>query len=222
MVTNEAGTALGWGYESEKEERSTAVHEAGHAVCSYLYMDGHESTRLSIRRRGETGGHHQAIQTEERSFKTRDELFADLVWGLGAYAAEQTFYGNNTQGVGGDLQMASHLAATMVGRWGMAPLCLDRDPSELRKLEILGKKLLTVAGPGDIQLPPDKRRDEALLIGHAFQVAYTAVVTNKHAVAKVADRLVRDKEIFGNDVEALLANAGLTKPDAAKYLWPTL
>ncbi len=222
MVTNEAGTALGWGYESEKEERSTAIHEAGHAVCSYLYMDGHESTRLSIRRRGDTGGHHQAIQTEERSFKTRDELHADLVWGLGAYAAEVAFFGHNTQGVGGDLAGVSGLAGTMVGRWGMAPLCLDRDVATLRKLETLGKKLLTVAGPGDIQLPPDKRKDEAIIVGHAFVTAYTAVQTNKQAVSKVAAKLVEEKEIFGNDVTALLDGAGLTKPADGEWVWPSL
>ncbi len=222
MVTNEAGTALGWGYESAKEEMSTAVHEAGHAVCSFLYMEEHESTRLSIRRRGETGGHHQAIGTEERTFKTRDELFSDLVWGLGAYAAEQAFYGHNTQGVGGDLGQCSALAGTMVGRWGMAPLCLERPEDEKRKIATLGKKLLAVAGPGDIPLPPDKRTDEALLVGHAFLVAYTTIMSNKAAVGKIATRLVEEKELFGDDVEALLRGAGLTKPAPGEFVWPRL
>jgi cell division protease FtsH len=56
MVTVEAGTALGWGYESEEEERSTAIHEAGHAVCSYLYEKGTEAVRLSIKKRGRRAG----------------------------------------------------------------------------------------------------------------------------------------------------------------------
>jgi ATP-dependent Zn protease len=220
MVTTEAGTALGWGYESEKEERSTAIHEAGHAVCSYLFMENYESTRLSIRRRGETGGHHQAIQTEERSFKTRDELFHDLIWGLGAYAAEVVFYGHNTQGVGGDLGSCSGLAGTMVGRWGMSPLASDELPRDvLRRMEKLGKRLLSVGNFGDVQLPPDKRRDEALLLGHAFLIAYATIIKNKDAVRKVAEALVEKKELFGNDVMELLKSVGLEKP-ADEIVWP--
>jgi ATP-dependent Zn protease len=222
MVTNEAGTALGWGYESEMEERSTAIHEAGHAVCSYLFMEDHESTRLSIRRRGETGGHHQAIGTEERTFRTRDELFSNLIWGLGAYAAEIVFYGHNTQGVGGDLGSASALAGTMVGRWGMAPILppnLSRD--DLRSMEKLGKQLLTIGNPGDIPLPPDKRRDEALLLGHAFLIAYNTILQNKNAVGEIASRMVEEKEVFGDDVMDLLKGAGLKKPEGT-HQWPNL
>src|SRR4051794_4919288 len=51
MTTVEAGVAVGQPY-AKHEERSIAVHEAGHAVCSHLYMENRMSTRLSIRKRG--------------------------------------------------------------------------------------------------------------------------------------------------------------------------
>jgi ATP-dependent Zn protease len=76
------------------------------------------STRLSIRKRGESQGHHAAIATEERFSKFRHEMVGDLVWSLGAMAAEREFYGENTNGVGGDLHSATTRVASMVGDGG--------------------------------------------------------------------------------------------------------
>lgn len=228
MVTIEAGTALGWGYESAREEYSTAIHEAGHAVAAHLWKNGTESTRLSIQRRGQTGGHHQAVDTVERAFHDREELFADLVWGLGSYAAEVAFFGHNTQGVGGDLQSASWLAGTMVGRWGMPPFevadlsDLDRRKT-LKKLEELGTRLLAVAGPGDTALPAAKYRSEAILVGQAYYAAWRTVTHNKAAIGQIADRLVEEKEIYGDDLMNLLNEVGLEIPmwkDFSLEEWP--
>ncbi|MDQ3895573.1 MAG: AAA family ATPase, partial [Actinomycetota bacterium] len=51
MTTLESGTAVGIEY-IPAETRAVAIHEAGHAVAGHVYMQGAESTRLSIRMRG--------------------------------------------------------------------------------------------------------------------------------------------------------------------------
>ena len=65
MTTVESGVAIGQPYPKH-EERATAIHEAGHAVCGHVYMENLLSTRLSIRKRGSSGGHHQAMAIEDR------------------------------------------------------------------------------------------------------------------------------------------------------------
>ncbi|HUE26637.1 MAG TPA: AAA family ATPase, partial [Solirubrobacteraceae bacterium] len=114
MTTVEAGTAVAIDYIPE-ETRAVAIHEAGHAVNGHLYMKDVLSTRLSIRKRGESLGHHQAIETQERFSSWRSEEFSKLVWTLGAMAAEHVFYGENSTGVGGDVMSATARAAWMVG-----------------------------------------------------------------------------------------------------------
>ena len=79
------------------------------------------SPRLSIRKRGGSLGHHQAIEKEERFSSWRHEEVGKLVWTLGAMAAEHVFYGENSTGVGGDVQSATARAAWMVGMCGMGP-----------------------------------------------------------------------------------------------------
>ncbi|MEA2386698.1 MAG: cell division protease FtsH, partial [Thermoleophilaceae bacterium] len=120
MTVVESGTAVGVQY-TEGEAKATAIHEAGHAVAAHVYRPNVESSRLSIKMRGRSHGHHQSFEKEERFGHFQSELFADLIHGLGAMAAEHVFYAENTNGVGGDLFGATSDAATMVGQWGMAP-----------------------------------------------------------------------------------------------------
>ena len=139
MTTVESGVAIGQPYPKH-EERATAIHEAGHAVCSHVYMENLLSTRLSIRKRGRSGGHHQAMAIEDRFGSWRSEEFGELMWVLGAMSAEIVFYGQNTNGVGGDLGMATNQAARMVGAAGMAPAPIDlsdriADPEARKKAE---------------------------------------------------------------------------------------
>ena len=82
MTTIESGTAQGIDYVPD-ETRAVAIHEAGHAVASHVYMADVLSTRLSIRKRGGSLGHHQAIEKEERFSSWRHEEVGKLVWTLG-------------------------------------------------------------------------------------------------------------------------------------------
>ncbi len=120
MTTVETGFAIGVTYIPE-ETRAVAIHEAGHAVTGHVFMKDSLSTRLSIRMRAGSLGHHQAIEKDERFSAWRSEQVARLIWTLGAMAAEEVFYGENSTGVGGDVQSATRLACAMVGMWAMGP-----------------------------------------------------------------------------------------------------
>jgi len=61
MTTIESGTAVGIEYIAS-ETKAVAIHEAGHAAAGHVFMHGAESTRLSIKMRGGSLGHHQALE----------------------------------------------------------------------------------------------------------------------------------------------------------------
>jgi ATP-dependent Zn protease len=231
MTTIEAGTAVGVEYV-EREMRAVAIHEAGHAVAGHLAMEGAESTRLSIRMRGGSLGHHQAREKEERFSRFRSEEMARLVWGLGAMAAERVFYGEHSNGVGGDVQSATAQAAFMVGASGMGPEPLDvpefadETPEESReriqkRLREIGTQIMnrtSAGGPFD-QNPiagvlgdPDKRKMVAEILGAAYLTAHNVVARNREAVERVANELIVRKEIFGDDLLELLDRQKLQKP----------
>ena len=160
MTTVESGTAVNIEYP-EEDTRAVAVHESGHAAASHVYMKGSESTRISIRMRGESLGHHQAAEQVERFSQWRSDQMATLIWGLGAMAAERVFYNQTTSGVGGDIQTVTRLAALMVGAAAWAPsrststkASTRRRRRVLKRFEVIGLKLMNA--PWD---RPGPRRD---------------------------------------------------------------
>ncbi len=240
MTTVEAGTAVAVDYVPE-ETRAVAIHEAGHAVNGHLYMKDVLSTRLSIRKRGNSLGHHQAIETQERFSSWRSEEFAKLVWTLGAMAAEHVFYNENSTGVGGDVQSATLRAAWMVGMCGMGPdpelINGSLEPGEereavLNKLERIGTTIMNraqVSSPmasdpmSSVLGDRAKRQSAAQLLGQAYLVAYATVEANRESVEQVADTLIGRKEMHGDEVVDLLNRVSLAKPEIRlldESTWP--
>jgi ATP-dependent Zn protease len=233
MTTVEAGTAVAIDYIPE-ETRAVAIHEAGHAINGHLYMKDVLSTRLSIRKRGESLGHHQAIETQERFSSWRSDEFAKLVWTLGAMAAEHVFYGENSTGVGGDVMSATARAAWMVGYCAMGPnqidlngrlATLEDESAEREKLlgrfEHIGTQIMGRAGSGGpFEQDPigstlgdrDKRRAVAALLGQAYITAYATVAANRERVEKIAEELIKRREMHGDEVVNLLDSVDLVRP----------
>src|SRR5438270_4756737 len=151
MTTVETGTAQNIEYIQE-ETRATAIHEAGHAAAGHVFLERDiTSTRLSIRKRGGSLGHYQSMEKEERFSLFRSRVLGSLIMTLGAMAAEHVFYGENSQGVSGDVASATATAAAMVGLWAMGPDAVHMDnhldPSEelehvLRRLERIGTTIM--------------------------------------------------------------------------------
>jgi cell division protease FtsH len=234
MTTIESGTAIGTEYIAE-ETRAVAIHEAGHAVASHVYMDGVLSTRLSVRHRGGSLGHHQAIEKEERFSSWRHEEAGKLVWTLGAMAAEHVFYGENSTGVGGDVQSATRRAAWMVGMCGMGPEPVDIDDDEERekvekRYERIGRQIINRASvEGDPVMgvlgARDKGAAAAMILGQSYITAVCLVRHNREAVLQVAERLIERRELHGDEVVELLDSVQLEAPviDVRdETIWPKL
>jgi cell division protease FtsH len=239
MTTVESGTAVNIEYP-EEDTRAVAVHESGHAAASHVYMKGTESTRISIRMRGESLGHHQAAEQVERFSQWRSDQMATLIWGLGAMAAERVFYNQTTSGVGGDIQTVTRLAALMVGAAGMGPEPLDLDEGldakeearVLKRFEVIGLKLMNRTGTvqdhdviASVLSDPDKRRLAAQIVGQAYVTAHNFVTQNRHGVEKIADEVVARREIYGDELLELLEGAKL-RPAKVDLMeensWPML
>jgi ATP-dependent Zn protease len=245
MTTIESGMAINIEYIPE-ETRAIALHEAGHAVAGHAYMKGAESTRLSIRRRGEALGHHQALEKEERFSSWRSEELARLIWTLGAMAAERVFYGENSTGVGGDVQSATARSAWMVGACAMAPERIEfvdgfkppkgKTEDEVReevakKYQRIGDQIMNRSGGehGDplagVLGDPTKRAMASQLLGQAYVAAHQLIEHNRDGVAKVADTLVARRELHGDEILTLLDSVNLEIPEADPLKdesWPKL
>ncbi len=234
LTTVESGTAINIEYVPE-ETRAVAIHEAGHAIASYVYLPGVESTRLSIRKRGSSLGHHQAFSKEERFSSWRHEQFGALVHLLGAMAAERVFYGENSNGVSGDVRSVTAQAAIMVGVAAMGPEPVEipahwvseedaekKRETILKRYERIGSQIIGRAGHGSVAegspIPGilsdrDKRVMVARLLGQAYVTAYGLIEENREGVERIADVLIEKREMYGDEVVELLDSVTPRKPD---------
>jgi ATP-dependent Zn protease len=241
MTTVEAGTAQNIDYVQE-ETRAVAIHEAGHAAAGHVFM-GEDllSTRLSIRKRGGSLGHYQSMEKDERFSHFRSYVYGRLVMILGAMAAEHVFYGENSQGVSGDLYSATAIAASMVGMWGMGPdaVAMSIKPGSrsanltaadleeplderiTRRLERIGSRIMNRASGGSAMMGDpiaavlsdrEKHRAAAVVLGQAYVTAYSTMALNKARIELIAETLMERKELHGDEVVDLLEGVGLMRP----------
>jgi len=246
MTTVESGTAINIEYVPA-ETRAVAIHEAGHAAAAHVYLKGAESSRLSIRMRGRSLGHHQAFEREERFSRWRHEETAGLIHALGAMAAERVFYGENSVGVGGDVQHATTRAAWMVGAAAMAPERIElngsfkkADDEEaareqiMKRFELIGTQIMNRTGGGDafhhdpiggVLGDRDKRAYVAQHLGRAYVTAHNLVAANREQVEKIAETVIEKREIYGDELVELLESVGLEEPTidfTDEATWPKI
>lgn len=242
ITTVESGTAIGVEYV-QKETRAVAIHEAGHAIAGHAYLPGEESTRLSIRMRGGSLGHHQTAEKEERFGKFQGEMHASIIHGLGAMAAERVVFGENSVGVSGDVFGATAEAALMAGQWAMGPMPFEIQPREgededqarariLERFERIGLQIMNRTSGGGMMTEnpiagalsdPAKRRAAAQILGQAYVVAHNLAQANREALSKIAGALEERKEIFGDELVDLLNSVGLRIPEndfGDESAWP--
>jgi cell division protease FtsH len=246
MTTLESGTAVNVTYPGH-ELRAVAIHEAGHAVTAHVYRPDLESSRLSTRMRGGALGHHQTFEREERFSRWQHEEMGSLIHVLGAMAAENVFYGENSGGVGGDLQTATDTAAWMVGTAGMRPLRVElngnvssgEDPDEVReqimkRFEQIGRTLMNrTRGSADfhadpiaaILRDPFKNAVAAQILGQAYVMAVNLIAANRDAVEAIATRLAEKRELYGDELVDLLDEQKLVQPEldyTKEETWPRM
>ena len=98
----------------------TAYHEAGHAIAMHVLPTHDPVHQITIVPRGQAGGMTISLPQEDRSFRSRNELFEDIVALLGGRVAEEQFLGDISTGASSDLERATAIAHAMVAKYGMS------------------------------------------------------------------------------------------------------
>ena len=105
---------------SEKENRLTAYHEAGHAVVSRYLETQDPVHQISIIPRGMAGGYTMYRPTEDKSFMSKTEMEENIVSLLGGRVAEALILNDISTGASNDIERATQIARSMVTKYGMS------------------------------------------------------------------------------------------------------
>ncbi len=105
---------------TEKENKLTAYHEAGHAVVSYYCKNTHPVKHITIIPAGRAGGVTVSVPEKDVSYGTRGGMLDNIRMSLGGRIAEELIMDDISTGASGDIQQATKTARNMVTRYGMS------------------------------------------------------------------------------------------------------
>jgi cell division protease FtsH len=111
---------------SNRDKKITAYHEAGHALIGLALDYAPKVQKITIIRRGQTGGYTMLLPEEETLYYSRQQLLGIITGCLGGRAAEELIFGEKdiTIGAHNDLNKASSYSRRMVTEYGMSSLGL--------------------------------------------------------------------------------------------------
>ena len=107
---------------TEEEKKTTAYHEAGHAIVA-LHVDGNNPLhKVTIIPRGRALGVTWTMPERDVLNRNQKQMKADLAMSFGGRIAEQLIYGEDElhTGAASDLQHATSVARAMVMDYGMS------------------------------------------------------------------------------------------------------
>jgi cell division protease FtsH len=107
---------------SEREKRTVAYHECGHAICAAASPGADPVKKISIIPRGIAAlGYTIQMPLEDRYLMSKAELLNRITILYGGRAAEEVVFGDVTTGAHDDIRKATDLARRMVTEYGMSP-----------------------------------------------------------------------------------------------------
>jgi cell division protease FtsH len=178
---------------TESDRVSVATHEAGHATVAYFLGRGRRLEVLSIIKRRLSLGLLSHGDEEERFTRTRTEIESGVAIALGGLVAEEVFFGESGTGPASDLQLATTLAAQMVGSFGMAGSLVSYDAiaeGAIGSRNLVGKVLADAGG---------KARVEEILTEQRGRVT-KLLEDNRDVVVALRDALIARDELVGEEI----------------------
>jgi cell division protease FtsH len=200
---------------SEKEKRTTAVHEAGHALVARFAGDEADPVhKVTIIPRGRALGVTQQLPHEDRLNMTREFALNQIAILMGGRVAEEIVFGQKTTGAGNDIERATELARSMVTEWGMSdefgPLNFSAGKQEV----FLGRDISS----SDRHSEDTAQRIDAeirRIVTTQYARAGDILTSHRKELDKISESLLEYETIDGDDIDTLLRGGSIDRPISA-------
>jgi len=188
---------------SDKEKKTIAYHEAGHALVAHALPNTDPVHKISIISRGRALGYTLILPAEDRYLVRKSELVDELAMLLGGRVAEEMIFGDVTTGAQNDLERATKIARKMVCEYGMSeklgPLTLGKKQEEV----FLGRDLSSRPDySGEIAYEIDKEIRRMVDKGH--DEAEEILKREKKKLDKIAKALIEKETLEKDELQRLL------------------
>jgi len=187
---------------TEAEKKTTAYHEAGHAVVACMIPEADPLHKVTIIPRGMALGLTMQLPIDDKHSYSREYLKGQIAILMAGRIAEEIFLNQLTTGAGNDIERATDLARKMVCEWGMSqlgPLSFGKKEEQI----FLGRE---IAQHRDYSEETALKIDEEVrtLIDTQYQRARSIIEENREAMVRVAEALLEREVLEGDEVRQLI------------------
>ena len=193
---------------SEKDRRTVAYHETGHALVAARQTNSAPVTKITIVPRTSGAlGYTMQVDEGDRVLMSREEIENKIATLTGGRAAEELIFGSITTGASNDIEQATKLARAAVTRYGMS------EKFDMVALETVQGQYLG----GDTSLACSEKTageidvEVIALVRRQHQKALDILKNDEPALHRLAGYLMEKETITGKEFMDILAEVDAGK-----------
>ena len=196
---------------NDREKKTVAYHEAGHAVIGIKLEGANEVQKITIIPRGQAGGYNLMLPKEETYLSTKTELLDSISGLLGGRVAEELMFHEVTTGAHNDFEKATKIARAMVTEYGMS----DLGPVQFEQQEgsvFLGRdynKSRNFSSQVAFEIDQEQRK----IINECYEIAKKIISENMDLLNLIAEALLEKETITKEQIDYLVEHGCLPDED---------
>jgi cell division protease FtsH len=200
---------------SDYEKRTTAYHEAGHALVARMLPGADPVHKVTIIPRGRALGVTQQLPTEDRLNMSKEYAVNRIAILMGGRLAEEIIFGQITTGAGNDIEVATDLARAMVCEWGMSeklgPLAFGKREGEVFLGREIGQRQ-DYSEQTAIEIDAEVRR----IVFENYERARKVLLDNLDTLKAIAEALLEYETLDTSDIDVLMGGGKLERKPPVK------
>lgn len=185
----------------KKSLKLTAYHEAGHALAAMATPGSDPVNKITILPRSNALGYTAINSDDDRTNYTCTQLYGQLNYMLGGWAAEELVFGDVSTGPSNDIDKATQLARDIITKYGFSKKLgigvWSFDRSDANALPLSDSTLTIIDN------------EVSTMIHDAHDNAMLALQTNKAVLDELASKLLDKETLTTEDLQPIIAKVKL-------------
>src|SRR5687768_15910492 len=213
----EARDKVRWGRErrslamTDDEKRSTAWHEAGHALVNVLLEHTHPLHKVTIIPRGQALGSTMSLPKQDILNRRRKEMLDMIAMIMAGRIAEEVYAQDISTGASGDIQQATQIARAMVCQYGMSDKLGMIQYGDNNEYVFLGREM-TRGKDYSERIAEDIDAEVKRIIDEGYNRAKDLIETHRDKLEMLAQKLLEFETLDGPQVEEIVRHGRFTPP----------
>ena len=213
----EARDKVRWGRErrsmamTDEDKKSTAWHEAGHALVNVLLKHTHPLHKVTIIPRGQALGATMYLPKDDILSRKRKEMLDIIAVTMAGRIAEEIVSDDISSGASGDIQQATGMARAMVTQWGMSDKLGMVQYGDSNEYVFLGREMGRTKDYSE-HTAQEIDNEVHRIIDEAFKRAQQIITQHRDKLELIANALLEYETLEGAQVEEIIRTGRFTPP----------